>query len=263
MRRISILILLVLLVVPAAVFADDYLIGKGDVLEISVWGVPEMSRSVTVRPDGKITLPAVGDVLADRKTPEELSRQLSERMKEYVKQPIVTVSVQQIVNNRIYITGSHVSRVVDMVKETTLLKLLSEMGDLSGTDLHKAYLLRNKKKISTDFFALYYKGDISQDVELQAEDIIFLPSSQLNVVYVLGAVKTPKTLQFYDGMRIMDAILAAGGFTEYAKEDSVFVIDAGKKKKKLDLKQLIRGKDMESNILLSPGDYVIVDESLF
>jgi len=245
------------------VVAEDYQIGKGDVLEVSVWGVPEMSRSVTVRPDGKITLPAVGDVLADRTTPENLSKVIAKKMKAYIKQPIVTVSVQQILNNRVYITGGSVSRVFDMTKETTLLKLLSELGDLSGVDLRRAYLTRNKQKINSDFYALYYEGDMSQEVVLQAEDILYIPSNHLNLVYVLGAVTNPQNLQFYEGMKVMDAILAAGGFTEFAKEGSVYVIGKDKKKHKIDLKQVTRGKDIGANVTLKPGDYVIVEESIF
>jgi polysaccharide export outer membrane protein len=247
--------------VPA--FAADYQIGKGDVLEVSVWGVPEMSRSVTVRPDGKITLPAVGDILADRKTPENLSKEISEKMKEYIKQPIVTVSVEQIINNRVYITGGTVSRVFDMSKETTLLKLLSELGDLSSVDLRRAYLSRHGKKINTDFYALYFDGDMSQDITLQAEDIIFIPSNQLNMIYVVGAVVQPQNLHFYEGMTVMDAILAAGGFTEFAKEGSVFVVGKDGKKVKIDLKKVIKNKDISANIALKPGDYVIVEESIF
>ena len=243
--------------------AEDYQIGKGDVLEVSVWGVPEMSRSVTVRPDGKITLPAVGDVVADRTTPENLSKVIAKKMKSYIKQPIVTVSVQQILNNRVYIAGGSVSRVFDMTKETTLLKLLSELGDLSGVDLRRAYLTRNKQKINSDFYALYYEGDMSQEVTLQAEDIIYIPSNLLNLVYVLGAVTTPQNLQFYEGMKVMDAILTAGGFTEFAKEGSVYVIGKDKKKRKIDLKQVIKGKDISANVALKPGDYVIVEESIF
>ena len=64
-------------------------------------------------------------------------------------------------------------------------------------------------------------------------------------------------------MRVLDAVLAAGGFTEFAKEDVVYVMDEEKKKTKVDLKSLIKGKDLEANILLHPGDYVIVEESLF
>ena len=244
-------------------FAADYLIGKGDVLEVSVWGVPEMSRSVTVRPDGKITLPAVGDVLADRKTPENLSQEIAQKMKKYIKQPIVTVSVEQIINNRVYITGGSVSRVFDMAKETTLLKLLSELGDLSGVDLRRAYLSRNGKKINTNFYALYFDGDMSQDITLQADDIIFIPSNHLNQVYVVGAVAQPQNLHFYEGMTVMDAILAAGGFTEFAKEGSVFVVRKDGQKVKIDLKKVIKNKDISANIALKPGDYVIVEESIF
>ena len=248
---------------PVTVFAEDYLIGKGDVLEISVWGVPEMSRSVTVRPDGKITLPAVGDVLADRKTPVVLSQEISQQMKKYIKEPIVTVSVERIINNRVYITGGGISRVFDMTKETTLLKLLSELGDLSGVDLRRAYLSRNKEKINTDFYSLYFEGAMEQDIALKAEDIIFIPSNRLNLVYVMGAVATPQNLQFYEGMKVMDAILATGGFTEFAKEGSVYVISKDKEKRKIDLKQVVRGKDISANVALKPGDYVIVEESIF
>ena len=261
MRYVLATLLCLLVLTP--VCAEDYLIGKGDVLEISVWGVPDMSRSVVVRPDGKITLPAVGAVVASHVTPEKLGEQLTEKMKEYVKQPIVTVSVAQIRNNRVYITGGGISRVFDMVRQTTLMKLMSELGDFSATDLRRAYLSRNGKKIDTDFYALYYEGDMTKDVELKAEDIIFIPSNKGNLVYVLGAVGNPQNLQYYEGMKILDAILAAGGFTEFAKENTVYVIDKDKNKRRIDLKKVTRGKDVTENIALNPGDYVIVEESIF
>lgn len=263
LTRFAFLSILVFSLLIGDVLAEDYQIGKGDTLEISVWGVPEMSRSVIVRPDGKITLPAVGDIIADRSTPEKLSQLIAEKMKEYIKQPIVTVSVQQILNNRVYITGGGLSRVFDMTKETTLLKLLSELGDLSTVDLRRAYLSRHGEKIATDFYALYYEGDMTQDRLLQAEDILFIPSNRLNLIYVLGAVVTPQSLQFYEGMKVMDAILAAGGFTEFAKENTVVVIHKDKTQQRIDLKQVTKGKDISANIALKPGDYVIVEESLF
>lgn len=255
-------ILLTVCFCPSAI-AQDYLIGKGDVLEVAVWGVPEMSRSVVVRPDGKITLPAVGDLTASQMTPADLSKTIAQAMKKYIKQPIVTVSVEQILNNRVYITGSGVSRVYDMIRETTLLRLLSELGDFSGVDLRRAYLSRDGKKINTDFYALYFEGDMSQDIKLAAEDILFIPSNRLNMIYVLGAVANPQNLQFYEGMKVMDAILASGGFTEFAKVGSVYVIGKDKKKRLVDLKQVTKGKDISANIMLRPGDYVIVEESIF
>jgi polysaccharide biosynthesis/export protein len=260
-RLLGSFVLLVLLVLPVA--AEDYLIGRGDVLEVAVWGVPEMSRSVVVRPDGKITLPAVGDVSADQISPEKLSVVIAEKMKLYIKQPIVTVSVEQIRNNRVYVTGGGMSRVFNMINQTTLLKLMSELGDFSNVDLRRAYLSRDGKVVSTDFYALYFDGDLSQDVELKAEDIIFIPSNSINLVYVLGAVATPQPLRFTEGMKVLDAILQSGGFTEFAKEDAVFVIKKDKKKIKIDLEQVRKGKNIDANISLSPGDYVLVEESIF
>jgi len=244
-------------------FAEDYLIGRGDVLEVSVWGVPEMSRSVVVRPDGKITLPAVGDVLADKMAPTELSKKIAKAMTKYIKQPVVTVSVEQIRNNRVYVTGGNVSRVFDMTSQITLLKLLSELGDLSSADLRRAYLSRNGKKIASDIYALYYEGDLTQEVELKAEDIIFIPSNINNIVYVLGAVLNPQPIHYTEGMRVLDAVLGAGGFTEFAKEDSITIIKKNKKKIKIDLKKVRKGKNVEDNVALSPGDYVIIEESMF
>lgn len=263
MRRFGLFCLMFVVLGSGIGWAGDYIIGQGDVLEVAVWGIPDMSRSVKVRPDGKITLPAVGDVLATDKSPVRLSEFLTEKMKEYVKQPVVTVSVQDIRNNRVYISGGGISQAYDMVKETTLLKLLSELGDLSGTDLRRAYLSRGGKRIETDFYRLYYDGDLSQDLKLEAEDILFIPSNRLNKVYVLGAVKDPKNLQFYEGMTVLDAILACGGFNEFAKEKGVTVIHKDKQRRKIDLQQVSKGKDISANILLAPGDYVVVEESLF
>ncbi len=243
--------------------AEDYIVGQGDVLEIAVWGIPEMSKVVSVRPDGKITLPAVGDVVASGKSPKELGEYLSSEMENYIKKPIVTVSVQKILNNRVYITGGGISRVFDMVKQTSLLKLLSELGDLSGVDLRHAYLYRDGEIIQRDFYSLYYEGDINKDINLVAEDILFIPSNRLNLIYVMGAVSSPNRLQFYEGMKVLDAILACGGFSEFAKQDSVVVINSKGEKRKINLEHVSRGKDIESNVALSPGDYVVVEESLF
>lgn len=90
---------------PSA-WAQDYVIGSGDSLSVSVWDVQALSVSVTVRPDGKITLPAVGDVAASGLTPAQLSEKLTEVLTDYVKSPIVTVTVDKVTNNRVYVAGA-------------------------------------------------------------------------------------------------------------------------------------------------------------
>lgn len=263
MKKIFILSVLLVVGLATTAWAKDYLIGRGDVLEVSVWGVEEMSRTVVVRPDGKITLPAVGDIVADGMAPVALGAKISEAMKDYIKHPVVTVSVQEIRNNRVYITGGNLSRVYDMRNQMTLLKLMSELGDFRQADLRRAYLSRNGKKIPADFYALYFEGDLSQDVALEAEDIVYIPSNVNNIIYVLGAVTQPQPLQFREGMLVLDAILGAGGFTEFAKEDSVRVVRKDKQEMKLNLKKLKKGENLSDNIELVPGDYIIIPESLF
>ncbi|MDX1667757.1 MAG: SLBB domain-containing protein, partial [Saprospiraceae bacterium] len=78
---------------------------------------------------------------------------------------------------------------------------------------------------------------------LEPEDIIFIPSSELSKIYVLGAVAEPKFIFFRDGMKVLDAILEAGGFSEYAKENSVIVHRKGGDKLKVLGKNIIEGKD--------------------
>jgi polysaccharide export outer membrane protein len=83
----------------------DYLIGVEDVLSVSVWKEPDLSKNVNVRPDGKITVPLVGDLQAAGKTPAQLSTSIGEGLARYVNQPIVTVTVEQINSFKVYMIG--------------------------------------------------------------------------------------------------------------------------------------------------------------
>ncbi|MDX1666712.1 MAG: polysaccharide biosynthesis/export family protein [Saprospiraceae bacterium] len=261
--RLTLFTLLLFAFLTTPVWADDYKIGNGDVLEVAVWGVPDMSRTVVVRPDGKITLPAVGDILARDKTPEDLSALLAKEMRVYIKQPIVTVSVDKIKNNRVYVIGGGLSRVIDMETEMTLLKLLSQLGDFSEVDLRKAYVSRNGQKVASDFYSLFFEGDLSKDIDIKAEDVVFMPSNANNRVYVLGAVGGPASLQYREGMTVLDAILSAGGFSDFAKDDSVVIVRKNKEKVRLNIENVLKKQDISANVAVYPGDYVLVHESLF
>ncbi len=260
----SLLVLFWMFLSATNALAGDYLIGDGDGLQVSVWGVPELSVEVTVRPDGKITLPAAGEVTASGLTPVQLSQNLTGVLADFVKKPIVTVSVSRITNNRVYVSGGGVSpRVINLEGRTTLFKLLCSLGSLENADLRRAYLLRADGQRKSDFYDLYINGDFTKDIELQSEDIIFLPTNELNKVYVVGAVQAPKYIFYREGMKVLDAILEAGGFTEYAKENSVVIHRSHKSQIRVKVKSLMDGKDIAQNLDLRPGDYVIVQEGMF
>ena len=111
-------------------YAGDYIIGDGDSLSIAVWGVAELSGQVVVRPDGKITLPAAGDITATGFTPVQLGQEITEVLGAYVKTPVVTVTVVGITNNRIYISGSGIPpRIVNLAGRTSLPELVATIAE--------------------------------------------------------------------------------------------------------------------------------------
>lgn len=263
MRRIFV-VLVLLLFVATVVDAADYLIGDGDQLQVSVWGVPELSGPVRVRPDGKITLPAAGDVTATGLTPTQLSEKLGKVLEDFVKKPIVTVTVAEITNNKIYVAGrGGPAAVVNLPGRTTLFKFLCSLGTLENADLRHAYLMRGGEKLKINLHELYVGGDISKDIDLRPEDVVFIPTNELSKVYVVGAVQKPMYIPFRDGMKVLDAILEAGGFNEYAKENNVVITRADSTKVRVKVKDLMQGKENAQNVALKPGDYVTVEEGLF
>jgi len=262
LRLLVVLCLLLGCVAPSG--AADYIIGDGDQLQISVWGVPELSGPVRVRPDGKITLPAAGDVAASGLTPSELSTKLGKVLGDFVKKPIVTVTVAEITNNKVYVAGGGgPAAVIQLPGRTTLFKFLCSLGTLEKADLRHAYLMRGGEKFKVNLHDLYVGGQFAKDLELQPEDVIFIPTNELSKVYVVGAVKQPRYIPFRDGMKVLDAILEAGGFNEYAKENNVVITRADSTKLRVKAKDLMQGKDNAQNVPLHPGDYVTVEEGLF
>lgn len=266
-RLIRLSVFMLLAFSPVLAVGGDYVIGEGDGLDISVWGVKDLNFSVKVRPDGKITVPGLGEVTASAFTPKELQLSLSEKLKELVKNPIVTVSVREITNSKVYIFGSGIkSGVYDLNRRTTLLQLLCVIGEVKAADLKKAYVLRNGKKIKEDFHKLYILGDITEDIAIETNDALFIPLLMEKNVYVLGAVNTPRSIEFREGMTVMEAILEAGGFNKFASlNDTTIRRKDGDKEISLPVKakELIKGGDFSQNVQLKPGDYVIIKEGLF
>lgn len=266
-RCLMLAVLGMLLLSPLTVIAGDYVVGEGDGLDIAVWGVKELTFAVKVRPDGKITVPGLGDVLASGQTPTELQSSLSGKLKELVKNPIVTVTVREITNSKVYIFGGGIkSGVYDLYRRTTLLQLLCTLGELKTADLKRSYLLRNGKKIKEDFYRLVISGETGDDILLESSDSLFIPLLLDKSIYILGAVNTPKAIEYRDGMTVMEAILESGGFTKFADQDDIVIRRKdGQEGMSLTVKakKLFKEGDLSQNIGLKPGDYILVKESFF
>jgi polysaccharide export outer membrane protein len=261
------LIAAILLILPYTSRAGDYVIGEGDMLEISVWGVKELSFPARVRPDGKITVPGLGDIAASGQSPAVLQSALTARLKDLVKNPVVSVAVTGISNSKVYIFGGGVKAgVFELLQRSTLLQLLCTIGEVKSADLRNGYLLRNGKKIREDFQDLFISGDTGGDIQLESGDSLFIPLLLNKSVYVLGGVNMAKSIEYREGMTVMEAILESGGFTKFASQNDTRIRrkEAGKEVSiPVMAKEIIKGRDMAQNVKLKPGDYIIVKESIF
>lgn len=159
----------------------EYKIGAQDVLRIDVWKEAEVSRTVPVRPDGKISLPLLNDVQAAGLTPMQLSRVIADGLKKYMNDPQVTVGVSEINSRRIYVTGE-VTRAgaFPLLPNMTLLQALSSSGGFTQfAKLKNIYVLRieDGKQVKLPF---NYKEAVNgkkpeQNVLLQPGDVIVVP----------------------------------------------------------------------------------------
>jgi polysaccharide export outer membrane protein len=266
MRKWIFLFILVLMV-PATSFAGDYIVGEGDTLSVHVWGEDDLKANVIVRPDGKISMPGIDDVVAAGLTIPQLKKRMEKRISNLIKDPIVNISLIKSVNSRVYVVGGGVEpRVYEMSQRTTLLHVLASVGSLARADLLNAYVYRDGKKVMSDFSGLFSKGEFNKDIQLNPGDTIFLPVKYNQNVFVIGAVNRPTAILFIDGLTVLDALLQAGDFSKYADEDEIVIVrNSGGKQKRIPVrtKDLIKKGDLKQNVVLQAGDYIIANESFF
>jgi polysaccharide export outer membrane protein len=167
--------------VQVATDDPDYMIGAQDILDITVWKEPEISRTVPVRPDGKISLPLLNDVQAAGLTPMQLGALITEDLKKYVAGPQVTVIVTAINSKRIYIVGG-VGRpgAFPLLPNMTVLQALSSAGGIGQfANGKKIYVLRTEKgrqlKIPFNYKEALAGLRPEQNIELRPGDTIVVP----------------------------------------------------------------------------------------
>ena len=167
---------------PAAAGATaDYVIGPTDVLSIVVWGERDLSSEVTVRPDGKISLPLINDVVAAGLTPEQLRRRLTDSAKRFVESPEVTVVVRQVNNNRAFIMGQiRTPGPYVLSGPTTVLQLMAMAGGFTDFADRKHVLITRvengvQRSFSFNYDDVIKRQDMRQNLILKAGDTIVVP----------------------------------------------------------------------------------------
>jgi polysaccharide export outer membrane protein len=164
----------------ASAVPSDYVIGADDTLHITVWKEPDMSVTLPVRPDGKISIPLLNDVQAAGMTPMQLGASITEKLKKYIADPRVTVVVTAMNSQRIYVLGevTHTGAMA-LLPHMTVLQALASAGFTQFANLKAIYLLRTENgqetKVRFNYKEAIKGHGTQQNIMLKPGDTLVVP----------------------------------------------------------------------------------------
>ncbi|GBC84975.1 Polysialic acid transport protein KpsD [bacterium HR11] len=247
--------------------APEYYLGPGDELDIRIFELPDFNMTLRVAPDGTISVAPMGRIqvagMTVRQVEEMLRKYLQER---YIQDPHVSVNIRQFESQRYTVMGAVKNPgSFPLYRGKTVITALAEAGGLLEGASITAYLYRMDEKgtyqrYAIDLQRLINEGDITEDVPLAPGDVLLVPLGEIRV-YVYGAVQRPGMVRGSRPFTLLRAIAAAGGPSDRASLGGVRVIRSDGKVEKIDVGDILRGK--QKDVELNDGDIVFVPESLF
>lgn len=247
---------------------EDYLIGAGDELTIAVWDHTELSGKHVVGPDGRITLPQAGSIQVAGLTRETTANHVKDALSEYYLDIDVTVRVDRYTSQRVMVLG-RVTNPGMLTFDTppTLLEVITRAGGLpvgAGGGAEKASLVRcavfrgRDKVVWIDLRSLLNGTNLGLNLRLKRNDVVYIPDSDDQLVYVLGEVKTPGAYRLTQTMSLLDALSLAGGPTKDAATGKLQIVRQGQQlEKEFAFDDLINSKS-KLNFSLIEGDILYV-----
>lgn len=215
----------------------DYLVGPGDILAVTVYGLPNFSadsgnskseaKGSRVDAAGTIQLPFVGSVPVARLSLQQVRDRMQEAYRKYIRNPSVVVEVAEYRSQPLYLLGQFKKAgTYYMDRPINLLQGISfGQGMESTANLRGARLLRNNRIVPVDLYALLHDGDQRQNVWLTPGDAIFIPDNGMQNVFVFGAVKNPGAIEMKNGkLTLHQAVAAAGGLGDYSYDRNIRII---------------------------------------
>lgn len=247
---------------------NDYRIGAKDLLEITVYELPELNQTVRVSEDGSITLSLLGKVDVAGLTAQELERKLAGLLdKQYTKGAHVTLFIKEY--QKVSIMGA-VGKPgqYEIVGPTSLLQVIAQAGGPTSQAMNELFIYRldgtgKQTRIAIRLEDLTINGRQDLNIQIMPKDVIVVPIDQLLTVFVYGEVKSPGAVTYQSSKRItlVQAIAQAGGTTEWAKRTKILIKRTDKQTGKevrfsVNLKKMVSGR--LNDLVLEQGDVVIV-----
>jgi len=271
MKKFGTSVVLALVIIAAVCWlipamAKEYTLGIGDVLQISVWGHPDLTTEVAVRPDGYLTFPLAGDVWAIDKTPRQISAELL--LSEFIVNPQVTVLVSQFRTLHVQVLGDvQQSGYYQLQAGSRLSDVLAMAGGPKETaDLSSVTITRyafdasggeRTEVLNVDMASFLVTGDISANPIIESGDMVFVPRS--GRVAVFGEVRNPASYDLGSGLDIVDLLALAGGALETADLTQVVVSSQAQGEsfeQVVNVEELLTGRGKP--LTLKPNDVVFV-----
>jgi polysaccharide export outer membrane protein len=273
--------LVLALSVPLKTTGQEYTIGPGDILAITVWGQPDLSSDYRVDSDGSAPFPLIGRIKAAGFTAREVAAALTESLgKDYLVNPQVIVSVKAHLSQKVTVLGEAAKPGVFYLSgPTTLVDILSSAGWLGKGAGREILLVRDQpaggsgrpggipsiQRLSLDKIQA---GDGAANVRLQAGDTVFVASREENPFrfFVFGAVARPGAYQLETETNVLEGITIAGGFTDKASPSRTRVIrmsPTGQQVLDVDMNEIIKRGRRDKAVRLQANDVVVVPESFF
>jgi polysaccharide export outer membrane protein len=256
------------------VFVRAYRVGPGDLLELKVFQVDELSQTVRVSEDGSITLPLLGRIVVEGLTQEGVVQKLTGLLQaKYVKNPQVTIFIKEYKNQQVAVIGAvEKAGSYELVGRKNLLQIISMAGGFSETAGNEIFILREgpdgaTSSVAIDLKDLLVNGNQTLNIPIEPNDVINVPVDREIRVFVMGRVNKPGAIKskLSEGVTLLQAIADAGGLAEGAKESAITITrkdKAGKEQKiKVNLRDIIKGK--KKDVVLQEGDVVYVPESFW
>jgi polysaccharide export outer membrane protein len=246
---------------PSAGAAEDYLLGGGDTVSITVFQQPDLSTVARIsQDDGTITFPLLGEVEISGLTPESAARKISKLLKDggYLKRPEVALTVKEFQSQKVPVMGRVNQPGEYALKgESRVIDMISQAGGLKEDAADKIVVVKESAvkttKHEVDLLA-FYAGDMSQNIKVTEGDFILVP--KMDTFYIHGEVKRPGMYRLERGMTTMQALSVGGGISDRGSLKDIKVtrrLSDGKTKK----------VEVKLTDELQPDDVVYVKERLF
>lgn len=240
---------------------QDYVLGPGDTIVITVFEHPALSMpSIQIRPDGKIGHPFLGEMTVAGTTPQGLAQTVAAALKDELKEPIVTVNVTGFRENKVYVLGEvEAPGAFPADTPLTVAKVIALAQDMTDkADRRKATLIPKDGEPRTIDIKQALTASEGPQLLLHAGDaLILLPAD--NAVIIWGEVAEPGKYELPPGDNtILDALAAAGGLRPTANRREATVVHRDDKLEKIDLEAILKDHDRAADTMLRGGDLLII-----